>query len=422
MNPTADLDARRLGARKMNAWLRAFINTPAFLERYPYYAFVLAKLHPIEATATQAMAVSSHGREFCLHVNVDYFSEHPEYLKGVLLHEVHHIVLGHLTAAKFQGVAHPDLMRLAMEMSANEFIQEPLPEGCVTWQAHRQFGIRAGQSTVERYDRLVAARRQGFLVATGGALVGDCGSMLGNNKNPHPLAVSEVRRLVEQAKRLLDRIAKRVEDGSSPKFLLAGRDPGALIEELKDTNRPPQTYMDWKAAIRMFVSQTRRRVYTLRYPSRRAPDRLGQVPGRRRARRPDEQPSILAAVDTSGSMNDVELNEIARQLVPLSRVAKITVVECDATIQRVYRFTGSIGEFRGRGGTNFSPVFAPEFLRQHRPDGVVYFTDGNGVFPREEPPVRTLWVLTQPGSFACPWGKRAWLRLDSTSNGAFVRR
>ena len=57
-----------------------------------------------------------------------------------------------------------------------------------------------------------------------------------------------------------------------------------------------------------------------------------------------------------------------------------------------------------------SPIRAPAILGAHDVDAVVYFTDGDGPFAPEPPPVPTLWVLTKPRAFACPCGQRARLR------------
>src|SRR5262249_54218078 len=104
--------------------------------------------------SVQRMSVSLHGGKFFLHVNVESFIAEPQYLRGVLLHEVHHVVLGHLAHPKFTGANEPELMEIAVEISANEDIQEPLPRP-IRWRAYSQFGVRPGQSTVERYELLV---------------------------------------------------------------------------------------------------------------------------------------------------------------------------------------------------------------------------------------------------------------------------
>jgi predicted metal-dependent peptidase len=192
--------------------------------------------------------------------------------------------------------------------------------------------------------------------------------------------------------------------------LLAGRQPGEIVEQVLGTDRVPDEPLDWKAAIQVFVNLARSPVHTYTRPNRRFPDRVGQVPGRAFHPHQIQRPRILVAIDTSGSMNSDDLAETARQLIPLADLADITIVECDAQIQRVYAFTGSITSFAGRGGTDLRPVFAPEFLRRHHPDGIVYFTDGYGPFPLQEPSVRTLWVLTSDSRFPCPWGRKSLLR------------
>ncbi len=51
-------------------------------------------------------------------------------------------------------------------------------------------------------------------------------------------------------------------------------------------------------------------------------------------------------------------------------------------------------------------MFGPEFLAEHRPDGMVYFTDGDGPYNEAPPGVPVLWALTKDGPFRCPWGQQ----------------
>ena len=67
----------------------------------------------------------------------------------------------------------------------------------------------------------------------------------------------------------------------------------------------------------------------------------------------------------------------------------------------MYPFTGELTSMVGRGGTDLRPVFAADFLATYRPDGVVYFTDGQGPFPEDDPGVKALWVLTTDEVFEC---------------------
>jgi predicted metal-dependent peptidase len=411
----------------IEAWLDGFLRNPEFLEAYPYYAAILAKLIPVADPSVSRMAVSLHDGQFYLHVNVDAFLSEPQYLRGVLLHEVHHVVLGHLTHAKFTEVEEPELMDLAVEMSANEYIAEPLPPA-VTWRAYASVGMRAGQSTRERYAILVrhlqgtGARPKPGAGEQGSGIVDDHRFLGKGATSPGGVAQTAllVSRAVEQARR------ERKERGETPndpqdeddedavnvprRFLVAGRSAGALVEELSETARAPQEPIDWRAALAMFVARARAPVHTWSRPNRRFPGRIFEVPGRSWAPRRSENPRLLVAIDTSLSMTKYELEEIARQLVLLGERAHITIAECDVSVARVYPFDGRIENVVGRGGTDLRPVFAPALLGAHDVDGVVYFTDGDGPYDREPPPIPTLWVLTKPQAFRCPWGEKARLR------------
>jgi predicted metal-dependent peptidase len=402
----------------IRTWLYDYVHDPTFVGKYRYYAGVLARLDAVADPFVHVMAVSAHGARFYLHVNVDFFTRPPsnvQYLRGVLLHEVHHIVLGHVSNPKFQKPEHPDLMQLAMEMSANEYIREPLPGQPVLWQDFVRLGVHSGQSTLERYECLVQARCEGRLPRWVAVFVDDhLPRGVGRCDAAPPLDPG----LHVRVHRLLrDAIEDARKGGASPGGLLWGRDPGRFLEELPDTEVEPERFMNWKAAVHMFVGLVRAPLHTYRRPSRRFPDKVGLIPGRMFFPSAGK-PSVLIAIDTSGSMSGEELAEIAGQLRPLSDLVRITVVECDAAIQRVYPFEGTITEMAGRGGTDLRPVFAADFLREHRPDGVIYFTDGEGPFPPDDPGVKTLWVLSKPWGFACPWGIKAHLARAETARGA----
>lgn len=373
----------------LQSWLERFVRDPSFLAKYPYYAAVLAKLVPVADPSVDSMAVSFEGQRFYLHINVEYFLRAPQLVRGILLHEVHHVVLGHLTHPKFFAVDHPPLMALAKEMSANEHITEPLPNP-ITIAMFESLGIRRGQSTLDRYNKLVAAGR-GRQTA-GGATFIDPHTF--TSKKPPPGGVEQTRQL----------LADLPESEST----LAGRDPGRLLEELVGVSGPAEVAMDWRAALSAFVAHARAPVHTWARPSRRFPDQVGRVPGRIWAPRPILRPALLVAIDTSMSMSERELSEIGKQLTRVSEHARITIVECDAEVTRVYPFEGALASVKGRGGTDLRPPF--EQLAGY--DGLVYFTDGQGRFPDQPPSVPVLWVLTKPLDFECSFGERAKLELS----------
>ncbi len=382
--PDAPAASDRELAAKVAAW-------PAFIERYPLLTHVLAQLDPIIDRQTPVMAVSRRGGRFQLHVNPDFVRNEPRYVTGVLLHEVQHVTLGHVTHPRFRRARHPDLMNLAMEMSANENIQDPLPGMPVVWPLFARYGVRAGQSTFERYQLLRKAREHGERIAVLGRLVDE----------HRPDGVGRLTRVRPGAD------FDELESGGAADA--PGLGAGELLEELGQPVRAPQSF-SWRTALRDFVARERRPTACWSRPNRRFADQIGERPGR--IRRIDEHgpPSLIAAIDTSGSMDADTLVEIGDALAALRRLSReITVVECDARIQRVYRFDGALRDVQGRGGTDLRPVFEPAFLRAHPSDLLVYFTDGEGAVPEKDPGVPTLWVLSGNGNVACRWGKRAWL-------------
>jgi predicted metal-dependent peptidase len=397
----------------LGAWLDAFVRDPGFIARYPYYAAIVGKMQPVADPSIKRMAVSLYDGRFFLHVNVESFVAEPQYLRGVLLHEVHHIALGHLAHPKFLDAAEPELMDLALEMSANEHIEEPLPDPIV-WQAYANLGVRAGQSSIERYERLLGAQRSGVPRPRPGA--GEAQDDRGRRVDDHrflrrraadPGAVEQTRQLLQNAVDEVEVTDPRHDDEDERRRLLAGKSPGRLLEELTGAPGPPRVFLDWKTALRMFVARARAPVHTWSRPSRRFPDDVGKVPGRMWSPRVIVRPSLLVAIDTSMSMSGVELDEIARHLASLGEHARLTIAECDTEIVRTYPFTGTLGDVAGRGGTDLRPIFEPELLGAIKPDGIVYFTDGEGPVPDAPPCLPVLWVLTKPRDFGCPWGERA---------------
>ena len=123
---------------------------------------------------------------------------------------------------------------------------------------------------------------------------------------------------------------------------------------------------------------------------------------------------LVIAIDTSGSCTRpiVErfLAEIERILMRheyfFSRM-NVHIIQCDAAVQSNVAIH-SLGEWkdyvrelviRGRSGTDFTPVFdLVEKMRRSgelkRLKGLLYFTDGDGVYPKKETPYETAFVFT----------------------------
>lgn len=157
-----------------------------------------------------------------------------------------------------------------------------------------------------------------------------------------------------------------------------------------------QPSITWKQLLKRYVGtvphghrKTRTRL------SRRQPERYdisGSIT--------DRMIKLIIAIDTSGSMPTETLERIMVEIFDIigTRMCEVTVIECDAQIQRVY-MAHSVKDIsydiRGRGGTSFIPVI--EYInasRYFRDAILICFTDGMGDSSIPKPlTLRTMWVL-----------------------------
>ena len=125
---------------------------------------------------------------------------------------------------------------------------------------------------------------------------------------------------------------------------------------------------------------------------------------------------IVVAVDTSGSIDQEEIQEFISEIDAIkSQVrASVTLLTCDSKLnygcpwifEAWDQFQFDV-EIRGGGGTNFKPVFDWIYEQDKAPDLLVYFTDAEGVFPEAEPYFPVTWLVK--GKSKVPFGVRVQL-------------
>lgn len=415
--------------RTRPGWFDALLTDTGFLTRFPGYAGVLARMDPVATDSVPVMGVglrhrdAPHGR-LVLMVNLGYFAEHPEFRAGVLLHEIQHVVLGHLASESLHRVTHPRLVEIAMEISANEPITDPLPPGGVTLAQFEPYGVREGQSTLERYVLLRDAWRRGELhlqdhwlsrmwdlhrpTRRGGrcAGVGDLVDARSDGATEESWARDGWGLGEETSAWALTRMREAIQRhlrgprGGDDDLRDPGGALGAKALERVLLHTAEGARLSWPRVLRAAFPAVRRVTPDYQRPNRRFQSRVGEVPGRRRRAPP---PRILAAVDTSGSMSGDALDRCAREVARLARHARVLVAECDAAVHRVRPVGPQMQSWLGGGDTDFSPVFA-EARARGGVDGVVYFTDGRGALPALPPGLPVLWVITHDDPVDLPWG------------------
>ena len=181
--------------------------------------------------------------------------------------------------------------------------------------------------------------------------------------------------------------------------------PGNLLRLLEKINVP---HIDWKSLLRQFIREVRGGSYRWLPPNRRFISKGLYLPGRRQ-----QMFRGVVALDTSGSTagNLPDFVCEVERLVRSFGKFELTVIECDAAVGNVTVVSSDTRphdwrkhRFSGGGGTRFTPVF--EYIKAKRitPDVLVFFTDGNGSCPQENPGYPVLWLLTDEGKPPVPWG------------------
>lgn len=349
-------------------------------------------------------------------------------LAGVLLHEVHHIVMRH--PFLFPDRDTPDFDAyaavVAEEVSVNEFVSLPLPGTPVLLEqfTKKHPSLRSFESTRERYRKLydpARARRdyeereqlkktieeqlEKILKEQGLGQLADSHAQWGSFKGGGATAALAIAVATDQALRQhghtlspsLRDLIRGIHAGSAPGTL-----PGGALESLAGAAR---ARLPWQKILRRLLAVDYGAEPTYLRPPRRFPELVGVLPGSRRV---PVKHRLFAAIDTSGSMSADTLDEVAAELREMAKRYEIAVVEFDAAIQRQYRLGGQgasgddpLKAMMGRGGTSFYPVLEPKTIAWAADggelSGVIVFTDGHGPAPSSPPREPVYWVLMGQG-------------------------
>ena len=131
---------------------------------------------------------------------------------------------------------------------------------------------------------------------------------------------------------------------------------------------------------------------------------------------------FVIAIDTSASVRGKKVEgflertyDILSKSVSLSEKLNIHIVQCDArvTSDTVIESKNELREvsknfhIRGYGATDYRPVFAyvEELKRENKIQklkGLIYFTDGYGIYPESPPDYDTLFVFDSEDEYRMP--------------------
>lgn len=197
------------------------------------------------------------------------------------------------------------------------------------------------------------------------------------NADSGDIAKEVVKQAVKEAKEVTERSQ--------------GHTPSGLEEYIAELLAPP--VIPWQVLLRRLVATKIKAGHksSWKRPNRRfGEEQKGTLANRRIA--------ITIAIDTSGSIGNEDFYAFMAEIrgIQKSHKADITVLECDAAVQKEYVLKPNMAldtKFKGRGGTAFEPIFKYVKDEHIYTDLLIYFTDMYGSFP-PKPAYPTIWVST----------------------------
>jgi predicted metal-dependent peptidase len=230
-------------------------------------------------------------------------------------------------------------------------------------------------------------------------------------KQPHQWYDEKSEDVKDKIKSMIAEVYRNMDEKTR------GTIPGAIEEKIKALLKKPE--ISWKDLLRKYVGviPVPHRSTKMRL-NRRQPERAdlsGQLPKR--------HIELVVAIDTSGSMSSSDIAYVINEIFNIVKDydSKITIIECDAEIGKVYeakRASDVQTKVTGRGGTSFIPVI--EYINKsnkYKNALMIYFTDGYGDSEIPRPRTfRNMWVVLQDEKYLSlkePYGEVKALRKDA---------
>lgn len=378
----------------------------ALIRTQPFFAALSLGLRVVERLDIATMATDGVSL-FC---NLAFVSSlTPDEIEAVLAHEVLHVANGHHLRRQQRE---PRLWNVACDHAINPILADvgyALPKGALIDNRFKGLSAeaiyrlleqeRAQQGQINSHtnsasDSSRAAAPAPDPTSSDDAPWGEVLDWPGPDSHTAPTPAE-----IDQAKADLSVQVLQAAQAAKARGSL----PGALATLITAIKAPA---IDWRQALRAFVSQTTGADFSWVPPSRRYAHAGFLVPSIHQ----DRVGQLVVAIDTSASVSDAELAQFAAELNAIladTRPEAVTVIQCDTTIQAIDDYGPEDYPVhvaaKGRGGTCVAPVFAHIEDAALSPDCLLYLTDlGVGDFPDAPPPYPVLWVTTDQTT--APWG------------------
>lgn len=356
-------------------------------EEHPFWAYLIMKMIFSEDTKGElpmpTMGVNAKGHCKWSRKFIDKLSE--EELKGVLAHEVNHLIFMHMIRC---GIRHPMKFNLAADIIVNNILIEngfTLPkEGVIPYKNEITIPIdrlhnieikNISKKTAEEiYEELPVIKDK---KGNGGGKSGkdegkDYQDLQGWDNHIYDedkLTQSEREELKKEwENNTIEAAVYSKKRGKVPKGM------ESLIEGILN----PQ--LNWKQLLRKYIKNNLPYDCSFSRPNKKFLAHGIILPGEIK-----ESIEVICHIDTSGSITEKELQTFMSECYSIANShnnVRMTLIECDCQIQQIIDVTSkskgklSNVDIKGRGGTSHTPVI--EWMKKNKPSArlLVSLTDG----------------------------------------------
>ena len=408
------------------------------LIKNPFYGLFCLSLPKEVTRKIPTLCISREGINCKLNINPDFWEQHTDDEQlAMLQHELSHICLQHMFMC--ESFKDHQLFNIAADAEVNSYIDN-LPSNAVTaasLQADYGIPFKDGMGTKKYYELLSQNQQQqagnpqkpcnggqgGQAPSSSSPSQAASNDTSDNSNSQEPTTWQQEKEQKEDEHQYPETFSNRykpVDDHSSWKSFenlpeatrqlmennvntilkqtaeqvekSRGTIPGELVDIIEKLKEKRPEVFNWKAYFRRLLGS----IYdvNIRSTRRKESKRFEGAAGIQHKKKV----SILVAVDTSGSVSSEELQEFFAEIDYVYKAgARITLIECDAQINKIVEYDGkNIPEINGRGGTDFLPPI--NYYKDHKREyaSLIYFTDGESYVP-ETVPSNVVWVITPDG-------------------------
>ena len=350
----------------------------------PFYGLFLIGINKKFTDQIPTAGVSKHGIGMQLTINPEFYINLSNFHRiGLIKHELLHIAFGHLLMRDIYS--NHKLFNIAADLEINQYIDiNKLPEGGLLLSSFPELNLPKKAGTKVYYNLLEQAQEDG----TSPSLDNLMDKMDGESEYCHG-TWNEFDDLSEPDKKLMEKqVEHQLKQSAETTIKKQGDIPGEFKDIIERLFHIEPAKFDWKSYLKRFVGNSSV-VYTKKL-RRKYNKRYSGSPGLKIK----FKNHILVGVDTSGSVNNDELQEFFSELAHMSKTGhKISVAQCDTRLRTVEEFNPKKDwEIHGRGGTSFQPVI-DHYNEKGSYTALIYLTDGEAYAP-DNCPNNTLWCLS----------------------------